>query len=530
MNEVPSTDRAARVLAAFALALTAIAAWVAIDARNSVHSSESAAGGRLSELGAEGQAAKAAITQLQGQLRESQQRLTELEARLADTQDQRVALEEMYRELSRSADDRVLSEVEQMLVLASQQLQLAGQRARRARGAADGRPAARASADKLAATPLRRAITQDMERLKAVPQLDTVGLTVKLDGLIAQTDSLPLFIAETPPAPRSVRVRTTDENGLRARLAGFLGGDEGPGAHPRARHPGARAALARPELFPAREPQAAAAGRARVAARARRGRAAARTCAPPRRGSRSTSIRRRARRRPPLATLKQLAETPMPDRRARHQREPRGRAHGARGTRESARAMRFAIWAIILAAVAVGIALLARNSTGYVVIFSGNHRIELSLNLLVFLVFAGYFAFYVLARFTAALLAIPARVRAYRAERVRTQASPVAQRRAARVLPGPLCVGREERGHRAHRRRDQGCRGDHRGAQRPRAGALHRARAVPRAGQGLRAGRGPGAPHDARRPAGLPGPARRSARGAEGSLGARCAQPAAACA
>jgi HemY protein len=80
--------------------------------------------------------------------------------------------------------------------------------------------------------------------------------------------------------------------------------------------------------------------------------------------------------------------------------------------------MRFAIWAVILSAVAVGIALFARSSTGYVVIFSGNQRIELSLNLLVFLVFAGYFAFYVLARLASTLLAIPARVRAYRAERV----------------------------------------------------------------------------------------------------------------
>jgi HemY protein len=79
--------------------------------------------------------------------------------------------------------------------------------------------------------------------------------------------------------------------------------------------------------------------------------------------------------------------------------------------------MRFAIWAVILSAVAVGIALFARNSTGYVVIFSGNQRIELSLNLLIFLVFAGYFAFYVLARLAATLVAIPARVRAYRAER-----------------------------------------------------------------------------------------------------------------
>ena len=81
--------------------------------------------------------------------------------------------------------------------------------------------------------------------------------------------------------------------------------------------------------------------------------------------------------------------------------------------------MRFAIWSIILAAVAVGVALLARNSTGSVVIFSGSQRIELSLNLLVVLVVMGYCAFYVLARLVATLVAIPARVRAYRADRVR---------------------------------------------------------------------------------------------------------------
>jgi len=83
--------------------------------------------------------------------------------------------------------------------------------------------------------------------------------------------------------------------------------------------------------------------------------------------------------------------------------------------------MRFAIWSIILATLAVGVALLARHSAGYVVIFSGSQRIELSLNLLVFLVIAGYIAFYFLARLLATLVAIPARVRAFRAERVRSR-------------------------------------------------------------------------------------------------------------
>jgi HemY protein len=81
--------------------------------------------------------------------------------------------------------------------------------------------------------------------------------------------------------------------------------------------------------------------------------------------------------------------------------------------------MRLALWSMILAAVAVGIALFARHSTGYVVIVSAPYRIELSLNLLIFLILAGYLAFYTLARLITTLVMIPERVRAYRAERTR---------------------------------------------------------------------------------------------------------------
>jgi len=83
--------------------------------------------------------------------------------------------------------------------------------------------------------------------------------------------------------------------------------------------------------------------------------------------------------------------------------------------------VRLAIWSVILAAIAVGVALFARQSTGYVVIIAPPYRIELSLNLLVLLVVAGYFAFYFLARLIATLAAIPARVRSYREERVRSR-------------------------------------------------------------------------------------------------------------
>jgi HemY protein len=84
--------------------------------------------------------------------------------------------------------------------------------------------------------------------------------------------------------------------------------------------------------------------------------------------------------------------------------------------------MRFAIWSVVLAVLAVGIALLARQSDGYVVIVAAPYRIELSLNLLVLGVLAGYVAFHLLARLAETLLAIPNRVAAYREERARNRA------------------------------------------------------------------------------------------------------------
>jgi HemY protein len=81
--------------------------------------------------------------------------------------------------------------------------------------------------------------------------------------------------------------------------------------------------------------------------------------------------------------------------------------------------MRAALWLVVIAAAAVAIALFGRHSDGLVIVVLAPWRIELSLNLLVLMVFAGYFAFYFLARLIATLLAIPARVKAYREARAK---------------------------------------------------------------------------------------------------------------
>src|SRR5438045_9113985 len=84
-------DREARVLAGLALAVTALFAWLAWDARIDVRRLEGSAGGRIAQLGAESAQARAALTTVQATLREAQARIAELEARAADTQEQRVA-------------------------------------------------------------------------------------------------------------------------------------------------------------------------------------------------------------------------------------------------------------------------------------------------------------------------------------------------------------------------------------------------------------------------------------------------------
>ena len=83
--------------------------------------------------------------------------------------------------------------------------------------------------------------------------------------------------------------------------------------------------------------------------------------------------------------------------------------------------MRFALWSVVLAAFAVGLGMLLVSSTGYVVIVAAPYRIELSLNLLILMVLAGYVAFYIATRLISTLLQIPARVSAYREERSRTR-------------------------------------------------------------------------------------------------------------
>jgi uncharacterized protein HemX len=141
--------------------------------------------------------------QAQESMHEAQAKLTLIENKIAESQSQQLALEALYQDLSRSRDEWALAEIEQILTVAAQQLQLAGnaQAALLGLQTAEGRLA---RSDRPQFIPLRRVLNRDIERLKAAPNLDIAGIALRLDSLIASVDTLPLqFDERLQTAPRS---------------------------------------------------------------------------------------------------------------------------------------------------------------------------------------------------------------------------------------------------------------------------------------------------------------------------------------
>lgn len=184
--------RLALIAVILAAALTALF-W--IDVRNRIGGTQEELARRLQDIDAGSREARAVARQAQEALREAQTRISQLEGRLAESQSQQLALEALYQDLSRNRDEWQLAEIEQVLAIASQQLQLAGN-VRAALLALQLAEARLARADRPQFVPVRRALARDIERLRATPAVDLPAMSVRLDALVAAVDSLPLAFDE----------------------------------------------------------------------------------------------------------------------------------------------------------------------------------------------------------------------------------------------------------------------------------------------------------------------------------------------
>jgi uroporphyrin-3 C-methyltransferase len=201
-------------------ALAVVAALVVwLDGRRTQQELRAQVAQRMSEVEAAGQATARLQAQLGNELRDKEAKITLLEARLAESQSQQAALEALYRDLAPSRDEIALTEIEQVLLVASQQLQLAGSvpSALAALQLADARLQ---RLERPHFLPLRRALTRDMDHLKAMPFVDVAGISLKLDQAIAAVSSLPLAMDERlpPPAPAKEPAAAPEEAGWQRML------------------------------------------------------------------------------------------------------------------------------------------------------------------------------------------------------------------------------------------------------------------------------------------------------------------------
>jgi uroporphyrin-3 C-methyltransferase len=148
------------------------------------------------------------VRSVQENTKELQGKVALLENKQQEAQSQQLALEQLYQDLSKNRDEWALTEIEQVLSTASQQLQLAGN-VPGALIALQNADRSLSRSDKPQFITIRRAIARDIEKLKALPSVDSVGVALRLDNAIAQIDTLPMLSDETPtlPAPPEKKLK-----------------------------------------------------------------------------------------------------------------------------------------------------------------------------------------------------------------------------------------------------------------------------------------------------------------------------------
>jgi uncharacterized protein HemX len=174
------------------------AAYTVLESRREARVQQQLAEASAREAADANARANAAAQQAQETIR----RLKELEEAAAEVADAGAVVAQP------GSEQALLLEVERLVTLAMHDLQLSRQTstALAALELADARLAA-ANASRW--QPLRRALGRDIERLRSVPAVDTTGISLKLDQLIAGADVWPLITTPAAPPPASSPVRPT---------------------------------------------------------------------------------------------------------------------------------------------------------------------------------------------------------------------------------------------------------------------------------------------------------------------------------
>ncbi|WP_310446848.1 uroporphyrinogen-III C-methyltransferase [Thiobacillus sp.] len=206
VQSAPSRFQAVPLVALLIASLAlAAAAWSWSDSRERIRDLKTELGRRLAESGKEVSETRLLARNADDAMRQVSEKVARIDSQMVTSQQQQLALETLYKELAQGRDQWALAEIEQVLLTAAQQLQLAGN-VKAAIIALEGADTRLQRLDKPQFTALRRAIATDLATLRAVPSLDEVGASVRIEALVARISNWPLASAqasETAPVARA---------------------------------------------------------------------------------------------------------------------------------------------------------------------------------------------------------------------------------------------------------------------------------------------------------------------------------------
>jgi uroporphyrin-III C-methyltransferase len=206
-----------QMVAAVAVAVALVALFLSWQAQRRVVSVEAELVKRQSDAAEQAAEARLLAKSADEAARDVSARLSVLDTRVSESLLQRTQLENLLQSLDRSRDENVLSDVDAALRLAGQQSALTG--------SAEALVMALQQADERLARfkqprleRVRRAVLQDLDRIRAASTVDIPTLALRLDDLVRQVDEWPLLATldrrgaatrEAPPPESSSPTATT---------------------------------------------------------------------------------------------------------------------------------------------------------------------------------------------------------------------------------------------------------------------------------------------------------------------------------
>ena len=186
-----------------AIAAVVIAAWQWYEASSQIKDLQKEFERRLVEVDSSNKELRSISDKVREKREKTETRLKLLETSLTESISRQETLEGLYQDLAPSRDEVTMEEVEQLLLIANQQLQLANN----VKAALIAMQEANVRLQRInhpQLSSLRDVLAKDMDLLKAVPLVDTMDISLRLESLAEAVDKLPLVMEIRPPKNKNV--------------------------------------------------------------------------------------------------------------------------------------------------------------------------------------------------------------------------------------------------------------------------------------------------------------------------------------